>query len=289
MPAICAINGVLCDASAATLSVFDGGVLYGYGVFETLRTYRGSVSDVDGHLERLEGACARAGIRWCAEPSLKDQLQTLCDEQRARSGCEECYVRITVTSGAMEPGQMCGALGAAQTLVYVKELATQGATWTTGLRVRLVARENLGNGEHGHVDKWLAYMHNVLLRREAKALGYDDCVQVSTTGEVLEASSSNLFALSNEVLVTPPLKSGVLEGRTRVHVLAIAKLLGIAVKEAHVYPSTLYGAAEVFLTNTLRGVVPVVEIDKKHVGEGIPGARTLTLMRAYEEKMQRIG
>ena len=106
-------------------------------------------------------------------------------------------------------------------------------------------------------------------------------------GQVTEGSSSNVFALLDDRLVTPPLR-GILEGVTRRIVLSLAASLGIPSVEAPLWPADLLRASELFLTSTTRELVPIVAVDDARIGVGRPGPTTLRLLRAFRDRTATI-
>jgi len=94
---------------------------------------------------------------------------------------------------------------------------------------------------------------------------------------VTEGSSSNVFAVSGGVLRTPPLAAGILEGVTRGVVLHLARRAGIDIDEVPLLPEDLEGADEVFITSTVREIVPVTRLGDHAVGSGRPGPLTRRL------------
>jgi branched-chain amino acid aminotransferase len=104
---------------------------------------------------------------------------------------------------------------------------------------------------------------------------------VDALGNVVEGASSNVFLVKAGTVKTPAESAGILPGITRAHVLAAAARLGIAVEECNIRPGDLYGADEVFITSSIRELLPVVRVDEHVVGPGTPGAVGRRLHRAF--------
>ncbi|HET6333776.1 MAG TPA: aminotransferase class IV, partial [Polyangiales bacterium] len=94
-------------------------------------------------------------------------------------------------------------------------------------------------------------------------------------------ATSNVFAVREGELVTPPIEAGILAGITRKTVLELAEQLGLRIHETQLHPHDLYRADEVFITSTVREIVPVVRVDDLVVAGGKPGAMTKRLLAAY--------
>ncbi|MBK5187498.1 MAG: aminotransferase class IV family protein, partial [Gemmatimonadaceae bacterium] len=129
--------------------------------------------------------------------------------------------------------------------------------------------------------KTLSYTESVLALAHAKAAGADDAIFLDTAGHVCEATASNLFALLDDVLVTPPLSCGVLPGITRAAVLELAPALGIAVSEREIAEPELATASEIFLTSSIREIAPLARIATTAIGVGRVGPVTAKLIDAY--------
>jgi len=98
---------------------------------------------------------------------------------------------------------------------------------------------------------------------------------------VLEGSWSNVFCVTSRRIVTPPLRDGILPGLTRAAIVRIARETGLDVAEQGVLLEALLGAEEAFVSSSLRELVPVVRVDGRSIGAGVPGPVTVSLLRAY--------
>jgi branched-subunit amino acid aminotransferase/4-amino-4-deoxychorismate lyase len=116
---------------------------------------------------------------------------------------------------------------------------------------------------------------------EARQAGADDVLFLDTAGHCSEASSSNLFLRTGEMLVTPPLTCAALPGITRALVFALARAQGLAVEERICELDELHAADEAFLTSSLRGIAPLVRVAGRAIGSGAPGDVTRRLRAAY--------
>ncbi len=126
-----------------------------------------------------------------------------------------------------------------------------------------------------------AHLPNVLAVSEARAAGAHEALLLDGRGFVTEGSSSNVFVVSGGVVRTPPLAAGILEGVTRGVALRLARGLGLLVDEVPLRPEDLEGADEVFITSTIREIVPVTRLGHRPVGLGRPGPVTRRLHAAF--------
>jgi len=125
------------------------------------------------------------------------------------------------------------------------------------------------------------YVNSILAKRTAMLAGYDEAILLDDDGCVAEATGENLFVVRKGIVVTPPLSQPILAGITRDSVIALAKGLGIEVREERFSKDTLFVADEVFLTGTAAEVTPVREIDGYSIGNGGRGPITERLQAKY--------
>ncbi len=127
-----------------------------------------------------------------------------------------------------------------------------------------------------------SYLTSVLAQKEAVARGADEALLVDGQGHVREGATANLFIVVGERLCTPGV--AVLPGVTRALVLALASSLELAVAETEIAAASLAGVDELFLTSSVRGLVPVVRVDGEPVGRGRPGPVYERLRAAYDAR-----
>ena len=147
----------------------------------------------------------------------------------------------------------------------------------------------LGRNELSSVSsiKSLNFLDNILARFEARDKGFEEAIIVNSRGHIAEATTSNIFMVKGSGLITPSLASGILPGVTRSVIMQIAGRMKIFVKEMSVTRRELFNSEEVFLTNSLSEVLPVVSIDGKKIGRGVPGELTKLLHRSYRKETLR--
>ena len=275
------LNGELVPESEAKISVFDHGLLYGDGVFEGIRSYSGRILELEAHIERLfDSAKAIALDIPMTRAELMAAVALTCRENGTRDG----YIRLVVTRGVGTLGlnpYLCKTpqviIIAADIQLYPKEL------YRDGLRIVTVGTQrNLPEAVSPRI-KSLNYLNNVLAKIEAINNGCMEAVMLNAQGAVAEATGDNIFAIRGRTLRTPPVSEGILEGITRDVVMRLAARAGLDVRETRMSRYDLYTADEVFLTGTAAEVIGVVNIDRRQIGEGVPGPLTLRLMEDYRQ------
>lgn len=264
------LNGELVPQDEARIVVLDRGFTLGDGLFETMRAYDRRIFRLEEHIQRLACSADRIGLE------LPDGLAQAARETVLANGLAEAAVRLTVSRGPAGLG-----LGAPESV----EPTCAITVWPVpappaALRVMLASgRLN----EHAPTAglKRLGYLDSIVALEEARASGYDEALFLDTAGHLAEATASNLFVVEGGALRTPPTDCGVLPGITRAIVLKIARELELSVAEEPLAPEILDTAEEIFLTSSLRELVPVVGIEGRRVGGGAPGPVTRRLREAY--------
>ena len=255
-------------------------MLYGYGLFETMRSYGGRVFRLEAHYRRLIESAATLDI-----PShlTFDGLRTAIDILLEKNGLLDARIRLTLTAGTMsELGKANPSLliTVAPLTEYPTSLYERGMSAITSA-VRRNETSSLSR------VKSLNYLDNLLTREEARRKGADEAILLNTRGMVAEGSMSNVFLVSDGRLFTPDLDSGVLPGITRAAVIELAAGADITCAEGEVEPAALSKAEEAFLTNSIMGIMPLTRIDGKPIGSGQPGPTTEAISRLYEQAVAR--
>jgi branched-subunit amino acid aminotransferase/4-amino-4-deoxychorismate lyase len=274
------LNGRIVRAAAARLRVSDRGLLYGDGLFETLRVYSRHPFLLAAHLGRMRRSARRLGIPFPGDAAYWDGvIRRLC----AANGLRDAAVRLTITRG-VGPGLLPGRGRRPTLLVEARRLdPALSAARARGIAVAVLP---FGRGDDFlAAHKTLAYLPAVLGRREAARRGLDDALYLGADGTVTEATTANLFVCHGRRVRTP--RAGILPGITRAIVLDLARRLGHVVEERPVPRDLLRSAAEVFLTSSVAEIRPVVRIESRVVGAGVPGPVTRALQAAYRARVLR--
>ncbi len=276
------LNGKYCDADAARISLFDGGYLYGDGMFETVRLYAGRPFDLDGHLARLAANLEALGYAYRPSPlEIADVIGDLVRRNGLTGQDARCRLTVSRGGGPGDPLPLADHGAMRPTVsVFLQPLDTGLARWQRdGIGV-LSMRAGFHRGDFPHL-KTLNYLTTVTALRLAHAAGCQEALLVDGESRVLEGATSNVFAVAGGTLRTPPLELGLLAGRTRNMLLAHAAAAGLPVDEGPVTLRELCAADEAFLCGSVKEIVPVVSVDGTPVGDGTPGPVTRTLQKEY--------
>lgn len=277
MSRIVSINGVLKAPEEAVVSVYDRGFLYGDSVFETVRTYGGRSFALDEHLRRLERSAERVGIPM---PIDRQTFAMEIEQAIAAAANPESYARAMLTRGTgpmgLDPNLATGPLR----VIFIEPLKPLAdELYRDGVSVITYRTERASDAAHG--AKIGNYLASVLALKAAKSAGAHEALIIDTQGRVLEGTTSNVFWLRGDKLLTPPEEAGILAGITRAHLLQLAPSVGLTIELATPMPKDLTSADEVFISSSLREVLPVVAVDGTAIGDGKPGAKTRALHAAF--------
>lgn len=273
------VNERIVEEEKAVISVFDRGLLYGDGLFETMRSYKGKVFALDRHLERLYESAKAIGIKIEKDKKyLKYIIYRLIKINRLK----DAYIRLALTRGKGRVGLDTSTAKDQGVIIIVKKFKPypdrfykKGVSLYTS-SIRRDEKSPLSK------VKSLNYLVNIMARIEAQGEGADDALLLNTKRETAESAVSNIFMVKKRRLITPSVDSGILPGITREMILSLADRLKLHPVERRVKLIELKNAKEVFLTNTLMEVMPVVKIDERSIGKGRPGSVTRSIHTEYK-------
>lgn len=273
------LNGRLVPANEAHLSVFDVGFLHGASAFTTMRAHNGVVFRLDRHLGRLMDAVQALRLRCGATV---EALAAGVRELLAASALADGQLRITLS-----PGSAHGE-GEPTTLITAGPLAEYPAWWYEKGVMATVSPFKQSPTDPTVGLKTGCYLPRVLARRLAAEQGGEEALWFTDDNRLAEACFSNVFLVLGGEVRTPPLSTPVLAGIVREAVLELCPSLDIPCRDdAGLTVRDMLDAGEVFVTNSLTGIRPVVRIERHAVGDQAPGMLTRRLMDGYRELLDR--
>ncbi len=286
-PAICYLNGRYVALGRACVPADDRGLLYGEGLFETWRTYRGRPFALREHLDRLARAAHRLGIPFAPDESWERRTRELA--RRNRLSTTSAVFRLTLTGGTGPFGLVAPEVRKPTRLLLVRPLEQGlGAARERGVAVHLY---DAGAGVEAAVRslKSINYLAAVLARTQAARRGCFEALYRLEDDTILEGTTTNVFLIESGKLVTPPVAAGLLPGVTRAIVLRLARR-ALRVAEERIDVARLWAADEAFLTSTSIEIVPIVRAGRRRIGDGRPGPYTRELQRRYRAFVaERVG
>ncbi len=240
---------------ASALPLGDHGLLLGDAVFETMRAYGGVVFALDDHTKRLARSAEWARIELS---NVKDEIATVA--KRLGDGAVRAFVFRNHRVVTGEP------------------LAIAPSIYERGISMCVLPHDEFGTPESAHA-KYARYLPRLLARKEAEARACDDALLADARGRILSAATGSVFAVAHGVLVT----SSILEGITRRRVLQEARDMQMDVVLRPIEPADVEEATEMFVTSSLREIVPIAKVGDRALGP--PGEKTRALLRAYRDRV----
>jgi branched-chain amino acid aminotransferase len=285
MEEIVYLNGDLIPRSQAKLSPFNFGFLYGYGIFETMRSYHGSVFRLDRHVARLHDSARTLGIY--------DKLKALdlsqaCSDVLQANNLIDARLRLTVTLGEGDIVPNTATTGGITVFMAARKMVPPSTDlYMRGYSAIISKYRRNSHSPLSHI-KSTSYLESFLARQEATVAGADEVIMLNNTGFLAEGSRTNIFLFNKKMLLTPSIESGILPGITREVVLEIAKSSGIPTAIRQVKLGELLTASEAFLTSSTLEIMPLTSLDNKPIGQGKPGKITQQLMSSYSSLVMDI-
>ncbi len=265
-------EGVWRPLASIRIPLAEPWVLFGDGLFETMRADGGRVRCLDAHVARLARGAERLGMPL---PPPDHCIRRLADATS----------RLPVHSGPWRLRWLLGrSLREGESVRWLlAEPLPASFDRQVGRGLRVVSLQGFGPPPVPALQglKTLSFLLPRMALREALRQGGQEALRLDAQGRVREAATANVFVVRDGTLWTPPLDGGVLPGVTRTWVLGRARRWGLRVRERALSIDAVQGAEEVFLTSAVRGMAPVVCIDGEPVGSGRPGPLTRRLRRSW--------
>ncbi|MBN2119836.1 MAG: aminotransferase class IV family protein [Candidatus Omnitrophica bacterium] len=260
-------NGDLQDKDAFS-EIFEPGFLFGWGAFEPMRAYKGSIPFLDLRTQRLNKGLSFLGI----ENVALDWESVISDLLKLNS-LEDAYIRITAYKKRKGTGLV---IYTDKFGYYTDEVYEKGFTAIISSRKR---HKDFLSGK----IKSLSYLENRLSWFFAQRKNKDEALVFSEDNNLIGGSRSNIFIVKNNRIITPSLSSGAFEGITRKVIFKALEDLNVEVKEDSLCIDDLFSCDEAFLTSSLLEVMPLIDCEDRPLGRGIPGELTRKALKAYRE------
>lgn len=296
----CWLNGDFLDEAAASISVRDTGLLHAAGVFTTMRAYAGKVFRLNDHLARLRRSCEALFIPLQYKD---DALIRAAEELLQRNALAEARLRLTITRGRAQQDPVHGLRLQPTALLTATDLEPYPLEYyERGLTVIVLDEQKLNPYDIQAGHKTLNYFSRLTALRSANQRGAGEALWFNVHNYLQSASISNVFIVKAGKIHTPPTaadlqdpaiaaqapypKSATLPGITRQVVSELAKQEGIDFIPSAITINQLLEADEVFITNSIMGIMPVCRIERRAIGQDRPGPLTRQLSEHYEEEIR---
>ena len=257
------LNGQFVPEREAMIPVTDRGFMYGDGLFETVRVFKGRPFRLAQHLERMVRGTNFLKLPLPCSPKEVQQFALQLIEQNQMP---DAVLRIALSRGPGERGYTPRP-GGQPTLVMTLSPAPPMDPLRPSEWHLITSSHRLPATDPLSSFKTSSKLLQVAARMEADARGADEALLLNTNGEVAEAASANLFWVYHDKICTVPTGRGVSPGITRAVVLEICQALGLQTNKRVIKPEALRHSEAIFLTQSVRGIVSIVEYDGERVGQ----------------------
>jgi branched-chain amino acid aminotransferase len=280
------IDGRIVPLDEARVPILDRGFLYADSVFETIRGYGRRPFLLGDHLDRLRRSAGRLFIPL---PWEDEELEGIVASLIEESSLPELVLRITVTRGEGGSGLSFPEPQRPRLIVMCRALPDlPPGLQQDGVSVYLPEHSTAKTGRVPADVKSGSYLANVLALREARAKGGFDALLRGADGTWSEGTTANLFVVRDGRIHTPAISNDILAGITRALVLAVSREADLDVEEGPIGDGLLFGADEVFLTSSIKEVVPVVRLEGRSLGDGRPGPTTRCVQGLFRIGVERV-
>jgi branched-chain amino acid aminotransferase len=280
------VDGNYFSEDDAKISVFDHGLLYGDGVFEGMRIYGGRVFELDAHVDRLYASAQTIALE--IPMSRAVLTEATLETVRRNEGSE--YIRLVVTRGKGDLGLNPKKCPVASVFIIAAGITLYPAeVYERGFKLKTLATRRNDPQAVNPAVKSLNYLNNIIGALELRDSDVNEGLFLTTSGYVCECTADNFFIIKGHKLMTPSTALGALAGITRGVVMKLAATMGMEVEEGFYTLHDVYNADEAFLTGSAAEVGPVVEIDKRKIGAGVPGPTTRDIVARFHEYARSTG
>jgi branched-chain amino acid aminotransferase len=274
------LNGNFIDQDEAKIETNDRGFLLSDGIFETIRVYSGVISRLSDHYNRLKKSADFLNIPFVMSfNELNLALHTLLEKSDLKD--KDASMRLTLTRGTGPRGLL------PPEKVNPTVMITAFFFPETVHKPYKVMISQIKRNESSPLSniKSLCYLDNIIARKQADEKGFNECIFLNTQGHVACGSVANIFIVTDKGIVTPRIEDGILPGITRSVVIKICEENNIRVFEQTILLSDLLTAKEVFFTNRLIEIQPVIQINEQLINDGNIGQMTTMLQTLYRNNL----
>lgn len=274
------VNGRYLRHEDAKIHVEDRGYQFADGVYEVCEVRGGRLIDERRHLLRLQRSLDELRI---STPMSHAALGVVLRETVRRNHVRNGIVYLQVTRGTAPRDFAFPSLPTPPSMVATARSLDSAASETTAAAG--IAVITLPDNRWERVDiKSVSLLPNVLAKQAARERGAREAWFVARDGKVTEGASSNAWIVTREgKVVTAPAERGILRGITRTVLLEVLESQGLAFDERPFAVEEAYAAREAFVTAASQIVMPVVKLDNRPIGDGVPGPLALALRKAFHD------
>jgi 4-amino-4-deoxychorismate lyase len=264
------LNGEIVKQEEATISAYDHGYLYGLGLFETMRTYHRHPFLLDDHLDRIQSSLHHVNMMHTFK---RDDVLAIIQHLCKVNQLEDSYIRLNISAGVGDIGLQTEPYRELTIIVFQKTLPTHRFI----AKEAVILKQRRNSPETTMRLKSHHYLNNIAAKREIGADPKKEGIFLTEEGHLAEGIVSNLFWIKNNILYTPAIETGILNGVTRRFIMRLANIYQLSIEEGFYPPNVLKEAEEVFFTNSIQEIIPVSRIS----GQDYPGCDGMWTRKLY--------
>ncbi|PTY80074.1 D-amino-acid transaminase [Heyndrickxia sporothermodurans] len=271
-------NGEIIERSKVNIDIEDRGYQFGDGVYEVIRVYSGKLFTKEEHINRLYESAEKISIQIPYEKlELIQTLEELVQVNQLDTGI--IYLQLTRGSFPRQHGFPKSDVPPVY-VAYTREMPIPKVSMDEGVKGLLIEDIRWLRCD----IKSLNLLGNILAKQKAAESGCFEAIQ-HRGEEVTEGSSSNVFIVKDNCLITRPVSNLILNGITRQVIIKLCQENGISFKEEIFTIDDLLEADEVFISSTTSEVMPIIQVNEKVISTGKPGKITRKLQQLFQQKI----
>lgn len=274
------LNGEIIPTATAKISIYDRSYLFGEGLFETLRSYDGKLPLLDDHLKRLEWSATFLSLDF----PMGVDFQNVCQTLLKKNGLKDARFKILLSRFEL-PENETGEKTGANLVIFCTPLDN---TIPTSYKLKVI-KDYVNDAPPIGTIKTTNSLVKILARAVAKEAGFNDGILLNAKGLVTESTTGNIFWVDEKnILRTVAETHGLLRGVMKERLTRLIKEKELTLREDQITPTELSNTREVFLTNSVLGIMPVTRIDHREISGGEMGSVTSMLKDLWKVKLQEM-
>ena len=279
MSKIVYLNSKFVKFRDAKIHVEDRGLQFSDSVYEVVSVFNNKFIDYSFHMKRLKYSLKELNIKYTVKTSkLRNIFEKLVLKNKIKSG----IIYLQITRGVQPRNHAYLDQYTPNIIIYVRKKTFNlpgnsfvGKTAITVKDLRWKRRD----------IKTVSLLPNILAKKDAEKRGAYEAIFIDN-GKVTEGTSSNVWIIKNNVLITHPSNTDILKGITRETLKKLIKNEKLQLKEKEFNKEQLYTADEVFITSASSFVTPIIKIDNKKINNGRIGTISRKLSEMYVDELR---
>ena len=273
---ICFLNDKYIDIRDAKISPLDRGFLFGDAIYEVIIAFNKKPFELEAHVSRLKKNISTLGYSF--EDTL--DIEEIIQEVIARNTFLNQVIYLQISRGTDAIRDHIPGNNLSPTIFVSSHELQTDFSLSSGEKAILVEDFRWRKSQ----IKATSLLANVIYRSEAKQKQVFETI-LFENGFITEGAVSNVFCCINNKIITPPISENILPGVTRKVVLELIQDASLECMETKIPVDSFLQAEEIWVTNSTKGIIPIIELDGKKIGSGLPGKKYTQISKAFLEKL----